>query len=241
MLNSLRARLLASYVVIIIVCLVFVGTVMFFLLQGFRINSLKAGLAERAVPMAIQIRRLVLDEAPLREIEAILFEQTTAMDARAFLVDRQGAVLVDTRGDLAGESARIPIPASARLVAASAAALPRATGQFRLPSGELLVFGGAPVVPASRPDVRQVWIVLAAPLRGNASLVSDLSRRLITAGGVALLLFVVGGLLALLGVAFPPVVVLGGLILIAGLLLAVVAPIPAIGVWVFNRRSSPDH
>jgi hypothetical protein len=53
-------------------------------------------------------------------------------------------------------------------------------------------------------------------------------------GVVAALLFVLGGLLALL---LPPV---GGLILVIGLLLGLAAPIPAIGVWVFNRRSTPD-
>ncbi len=59
-------------------------------------------------------------------------------------------------------------------------------------------------------------------------------------GAVALFLFVVGGLLALLGAALPPVAVVGGVILLVGLLLAVVAPIPAIGAWAFNRRASPD-
>ncbi len=59
-------------------------------------------------------------------------------------------------------------------------------------------------------------------------------------GGVALLLFVLGGLLALMGVVFPPLIVVGGVILVIGLLLAVAAPAPAIGVWVFNRRSLPD-
>lgn len=59
-------------------------------------------------------------------------------------------------------------------------------------------------------------------------------------GVVGVLLFLAGGVLALLGAVFPPAVIVGGLVLVAGLLLAIVAPIPAIGVWVFNRRSLPD-
>jgi len=92
---------------------------------------------------------------------------------------------------------------------------------------------------------QRVWPVLINGQNGRVSGVRRASTRKanvtsLTLGGVALLLFLVGGLLALLGAALPPVAVAGGLLLIAGLLLAVVAPIPAIGVWVFNRRSSPD-
>ncbi len=91
----------------------------------------------------------------------------------------------------------------------------------------------------------RVWPVLVNGQDGHVSGVRRASTRKangtsLILGGVALLLFLVGGLLALLGVALPPVSVAGGVLLIAGLLLAAVAPIPAIGVWVFNRRSSPD-
>ena len=58
-------------------------------------------------------------------------------------------------------------------------------------------------------------------------------------GVVGLLLFLAGGGLALLGAALSSAAVVGLVILVIGLLLAVAAPIPAIGVWVFNRRSSP--
>jgi len=91
----------------------------------------------------------------------------------------------------------------------------------------------------------RVWPVLVNGQSGRVSGVRRASTRKanvasLILGGVALILFLVGGLLALLGAALPPVSVVGGALLIAGLLLAVVAPIPAIGVWVFNRRSSPD-
>jgi len=54
------------------------------------------------------------------------------------------------------------------------------------------------------------------------------------------ILFVLGGLLTLLGLPFPLLAVFGGLMLVVGVVLGLVAPIPAIGVWVFNRRSAED-
>ena len=88
-----------------------------------------------------------------------------------------------------------------------------------------------------------IWPVLVNGQSGRVSGARRASARKanvtsLVLGAVALLLFLVGGGLSLLGAVFPPAVILGGMILVIGLLLAVVAPIPAIGVWVFNRRSS---
>lgn len=90
----------------------------------------------------------------------------------------------------------------------------------------------------------RVWPVLVNGQNGRVSGVRQASARKanvtsLVLGAVALLLFLVGGGLALLGAALPPAAVVGVVILVIGLLLAVAAPIPAIGVWVFNRRSSP--
>ena len=88
----------------------------------------------------------------------------------------------------------------------------------------------------------QAWPVLVNGQSGRVSGVRRASTRKanvtsLVLGGVALVLFLLGGLLALAGAALPPVAALGGAILIAGLLLAAVAPIPAIGAWAFNRRT----
>ena len=90
----------------------------------------------------------------------------------------------------------------------------------------------------------RIWPVLVNGQSGRVSGVRRASSRKanvtsLILGVVGLLLFLAGGGLALMGAVLPPAAVVGGLILLIGLLLAVVAPIPAIGVWVFNRRSSP--
>ncbi len=92
-------------------------------------------------------------------------------------------------------------------------------------------------------DGERTWPVLVNGQSGRVSGVRRASTRKANVtslglGVVGVLLFLFGGLLALLGAVFPPLVVLGGLILVVGLLLAVAAPIPAIGAWMFNRRSA---
>jgi hypothetical protein len=62
------------------------------------------------------------------------------------------------------------------------------------------------------------------------------NRLSVGLGVVAALMFLLGGLIALFGAVAPPVTVLGIIILVIGLLLGVAAPIPAISVWVHNRR-----
>jgi hypothetical protein len=60
-------------------------------------------------------------------------------------------------------------------------------------------------------------------------------------GAIAVILLLLGGLLALLGLVFPPLLVIGGVVLLIGVVPAIVAPIPVISVWAFNRRSSPER
>lgn len=89
----------------------------------------------------------------------------------------------------------------------------------------------------------RAWPVLANGQNGHVGGVrrADSRKANITSlivGVVALLLAGIGAALALLGVLLPPLVLAGGILLVIGLLLAVAAPIPAIWVWVFNRRSS---
>jgi hypothetical protein len=88
----------------------------------------------------------------------------------------------------------------------------------------------------------QVWPVLVNGQSGRVSGVRRASTRKanvtsLVLGAIAAILFLAGGLLALLGAAVPPVAAVGGVLLLIGVFVAVVAPLPAISVWVANRRS----
>jgi hypothetical protein len=86
----------------------------------------------------------------------------------------------------------------------------------------------------------QTWPVLVNGQSGRVSGARRASAHKanvtsLVLGAIALMLFIVGGLLALI----PVIAAVGIVIAVIGLLLGIVAPIPAIGVWVFNRRSAP--
>ena len=88
----------------------------------------------------------------------------------------------------------------------------------------------------------RTWPVLVNGQSGRVSGVRRSSTRKantfsLVMGAIALILFLAGGLLALLGAAVPPVAAVGGVLLVIGLFLGVVAPLPAISVWAGNRRS----
>jgi hypothetical protein len=91
----------------------------------------------------------------------------------------------------------------------------------------------------------QVWPVLVNGQIGHVSGARRASPRkarnasLIT-GAIALLLILLGGLLSLVGLLFPPLIAVGGVILLVGVVPALIAPIPAIAVWAYNRRSVSD-
>jgi hypothetical protein len=67
------------------------------------------------------------------------------------------------------------------------------------------------------------------------------NRASLTIGGVALILFILGAIGALVGLAAPPLAILGTVLLIAGVGIALSAPLPAILAWVRNRRSETDE
>jgi len=55
---------------------------------------------------------------------------------------------------------------------------------------------------------------------------------------VAIVLFMIGGILTLTGAIFPPGAVVGIILLVLGIVLGLIAPIPAISAWAHNRNIS---
>ncbi|MFN2271393.1 MAG: hypothetical protein ACK2US_11185 [Anaerolineae bacterium] len=91
----------------------------------------------------------------------------------------------------------------------------------------------------------QVWPVLINGQIGHVSGVRRSSAHKakvasLVIGAIAALLLLLGGLLSMIGLLFPPVIAIGGIILLVGVLPALVAPVPAITVWAYNRRSEQE-
>jgi hypothetical protein len=91
----------------------------------------------------------------------------------------------------------------------------------------------------------QVWPVLANGQIGHVSGARRTSARKaritsLVIGAAALLLILLGGLLSVAGLLFPPLIAIGGVILLVGVLPALAAPIPAIAAWAYNRGSEQE-
>lgn len=86
------------------------------------------------------------------------------------------------------------------------------------------------------------WPVLVNGQNGDVVGVRRASARKATTisvalGGLAALVFVIGGLLALAGALFPPGAVVGAVMLLAALVLGVAAPVPVIRAWAINKKA----
>ncbi len=91
----------------------------------------------------------------------------------------------------------------------------------------------------------RVWPVLVNGQIGHVSGARWASARKakvasFVIGAVALLLILLGGLLSVAGLLFPPLIAVGGVILLVGVLPALAAPIPVIAAWAYNRGSEQE-
>lgn len=91
-------------------------------------------------------------------------------------------------------------------------------------------------------DGDRVWPLLVNGQSGKVSGVRRVSARkansaALIMGLVALVILSIGSILALLGLVLPPAAVVGGVLIVAAILLGLAAPVPALWAWIANRRS----
>jgi len=185
MFTSLRSRLIASYVLIILLTLAIAAATLPLLLRGYQDQASWARLDDQ---LALS-RRAVVDlwrqNLTAAEIIARLPEDAAGPDGRLLLLDGSGKVLADTGRFLTGQE----IPQATRR---RRPGTQHFYGEFRTPLGQRMLYVATFIFPGQTqrsPILAQ--ITPSASLRAMA----DLGRRLLVAGGVAL---AVGLLLALL-------------------------------------------
>ncbi|HEY63487.1 MAG TPA: HAMP domain-containing protein [Caldilineae bacterium] len=183
MFSSLRARLLLSYLAVILVALSVAAVTFVLTVRPYQrrviLTQLRANLA-LAVPL---VERLWSTGMAPDEIARVMREGRARLgtSGRALLLDARGNVLADTEGELVGE--QFPHLAQRR-------ALPRApfTGELRIGDDERFFYAAA----RTRPQLLRppLIVVLVAPVR-EARVLLSLGPQLLYAGGVALLLAII--------------------------------------------------
>jgi signal transduction histidine kinase len=183
--RTLRGRLTASYVVVVLVTLVSVLVALSVLLPTYRGRLAEERLAELALPTLRLVGELVRRGATPEEIRAALAEQAEATGLRTLVISRGGVIVADTAetGNLEGRPFALPggLMGSGQLRPTAAL-----RGRYIAPDGTAYRYAALPIVAPVRLRLEAALLVLAQPEPGWLDLWGDLGSRLALAGGIAL-------------------------------------------------------
>lgn len=192
MFRSLRAKLIASYALIIAICLFLVSAAVTVLLQEYQRQIKLNQMADAALTLALQVRWLE-PRIGLDGVGEFLREQAAEGQIRILIVDAGGIVLDDTAGRLRGQHLAFlnnTPPAGQRGLL---------WGTYHGPDGDGLFMVAAlpPRGPLNSPRLlgRPFYVVVAVPERHLTAAWLELLPRLGLAGALS---FVVSTVIALL-------------------------------------------
>jgi two-component system OmpR family sensor kinase len=204
MFTSLRARLIVSYIVIVLICLVLVSLASIFLLSRLQARFVFSGLADAAVPTAYRVYNFLQRDLTPLEITELLKEQAEKQEVRVLLLTSRGQVLADTQSDWTGKQARIAldeIPKDSKT--------PYVYDKITTPSGDTLLYVALRATPlrviAENGEAQPPIFValLASPRRGLQAVLKDIAKRFLLAGFVTLGISIILALLIARSIARP--------------------------------------
>lgn len=103
MFRSLRAKLVASYGIVIFLCLFLAGSAFVYMLREYQRQIKLNQVAELALPISWQVRLLERAGASSDQLASFLHDRAVEQDVRVLLLDPTGTVVDDTGGSLKGQ------------------------------------------------------------------------------------------------------------------------------------------
>ena len=163
--TSLRSRLIVSYVVIILTCLVLVSLASIFLVGRFQATLVYMGLSEAALPTAYRVYNLLQRDLTPLEVTELLEDQAEKQEVRILLLTPRGQVLADTQDNWTGKQARIALDKIPKDPKA-----PYARGRVTTPNGDTQLYVVLSATPSrlaaeDTESLRQVFVALLASPR----------------------------------------------------------------------------
>lgn len=192
MFHSLRARLLVSYVVVILLTLCIAGAGLLVLLQDFQRGIETQRLTDALGPVSIQARAALRQGVPFDTLANEIQDQVDPT-WHVLFVDDTGLIIADSQNDFLRR--RLPRISGVQNVGR----VRFATGHQVL-AGRDILFAAAPV---GRPDDNKTFLLLATIVRPFLGSLQDLTRPLVTAGAIALAAAVLLALLLARSIAEP--------------------------------------
>ncbi len=195
MFGSLRARLIASYALIIVLTLVLAGSGFTYVIRAYQTQLRLNQLADLALPLSFQVRSLQRSGAQPGDVSQYLKDQAAALNVRIFLLGPDRRVTLDTDGGLVGQP--FPLPTEERN--RPSGAMQWGTGTIELSNQPRLTFV-AMITRFERPAGRDVdpplTLVVAVPedrvtaawLQLAPSLIAGALVAFVVASAVGLLL-----------------------------------------------------
>jgi methyl-accepting chemotaxis protein len=191
MFRSLQARLILSYAVIIVVCLVLVGLAALVLLRGYQRNLVYSRLSDRAIVVAAFTAQTLRRGTSPQEAVERLAQQSNRGDAVSTSV-----YLVDPTGRVGAHSGEVVDPLAFGQLASQATPprTPPVRGELPVDAGKRLLYVAEPVRASEdgQPSLSH-FLILAELSRPMRLALGDLLPRLMWSGAIA---FVVSLVLA---------------------------------------------
>ena len=188
--TSLRLRLIASHVAVILLCLAISGGIFVYLLRGYREQLAENRLADLAYPVAIQVRALERSSVAPDAIATFLQDQAQQLHTRYLLLDRNGVVAADSDGRLTGSSIKLHITRNLDFDTKH----PGSAGWFEGPGAGAYYFAARPMPTGFVPFASEIrpsafaQVVVAIPRSSIVDAWRELLPSLVLAGAGSLAL-----------------------------------------------------
>jgi len=195
--RSLRAKLVASYSLVILLCLVLAGSAFVYMLRDYQRQIKLNQLSDLVVPITWQVRLLERSGATADQVAGFLQDRASEMDVRILLVDSSsGQVVADTSGELQGS--RIPLPQPSQPARDSSESVSVTFTRQGNPGVVFIVTQNRPAPPTDRTATRSsssYIVALAVPEQSLTSSWLELAPRLSFAALISLIVSIAAAFL----------------------------------------------
>jgi len=192
MFKTLRAKLIVTYAVVVILCLLLTGSAAVFLFNRYQEYTARRSMRLLVIALAGQTRELTAKKVPIPEARHRVEQMARDIGARLLILDEAGRVLVDSEG-AANDDFHIPIPPQTQPLL-----FRRVLHRFVDPSGRVYYYVTTRLprpVPTRIGAAR--YLALALPVREVRGAWQELAPLLLAIGGVVFVLAtLLGGVLA---------------------------------------------
>lgn len=188
---GLRGRLILSFILIVVICISVITAVVYAQNQGALEKLADIRLTDMSLPLFNQFRSSLRGQSTLDQAWQNLEEQSKATGISLFLCDSNGTII--RRADAEGGSNELPL---AVLTKKPALLLRSVGGRFMEKDGDIYIYRAFPVGNIIK--IRETgadWLVMTASPAGTAAVLAEMTRPLLLAGVIALVVSIILALL----------------------------------------------